>query len=193
MATEDSRGAPESPGAGDGLLERPSGGLPAMSVALVALAVVGTLASLLRVPGGVPRTPLKAELPAQPSEPASPTPIATLAAAVIMPDLSQGAARLTVEPSDSMRFGSPDGGVSIAVEAESVEETVSLTFSRLSDFQVPALPRGYSGTRTAFDLSAYSSERFSLSEYSLLQPIAIAVQLPASLLGPWDAMQRATK
>ena len=193
MSTVDSRGAPESPGAGDGPLERLSGRLPAMSVALVALVVVGALASLFRVPGVVPRTPLKAELPDQPPEPASPTPIATLAAAVVMPDLPHGAARLTVEPSESSRFGSPDGGVSITVEAESVEETVSLTFSGLSDFQVPALPKGYSGTRTAFDLSAYSSEGFSLSEYSLLQPIAIAVQLPASLLGPWAGMQRATK
>ncbi len=182
MAAEDSRGAPESPANSDGLLERLSGRLPAISVAVVALVVVGVLASWFLVPDGVPQAPLQAEFPTQPPEPASPTPLATPTLEVVVPDLPQGAARLMVMPSDSLRFVSPDGGVSIAIEAGSVEEAVSLAFSRLSDTQIPTLPNGYSGTQRAFDLSAYSSEGFSLSEYSFLQPITIGVELPASLI-----------
>ena len=149
---------------------------------MVVLVVVGVLASIFLIRGGVPWAPLQAELPTQPPESASPAIVATPTAVARVPDLSQGTARLTVEPSESLRFVSPDGGVTIEIEAGSVEETLSLTFTRLSDLQIPALPDGISGTERAFDLSVFSPEGFSFSEYSFLQPIIVAVELPASLI-----------
>lgn len=182
MATENPKKASKGSGNSGGLFERLSGRLPAISVAVVGLVVVGVLASLLLIPGGAPQAPLQAEFPTGLPEPTSPTLIATPTAAAKLSDLPQGTARLTVEPSDSLRFVSSDGGVSIAIDAGSVDEAVSLTFTRLSDFQIPALPRGFSGTQMAFDLSAYSLDGFSLLEYSFLLPITIAIELPASLI-----------
>ncbi|MCH9010645.1 MAG: hypothetical protein IIC21_08485 [Chloroflexi bacterium] len=182
MATEDSRNTPGTPGSSDGLLERLSGRLPAISVAVVALVVVGVLASLFLIPGGLRQSPSEADFPAPPPEPASPTPFATPTLEASVPDLPREAARLIVDPSASFRYVSPDGGVTIAIEAGSVEEAVSLTFTGLADFQLPALPDGFSGTQTAFDLSAYSPKGFSLLEYSFLKPITIEVELPPSLI-----------
>ncbi|MCH7653448.1 MAG: hypothetical protein IIB14_07210 [Chloroflexi bacterium] len=182
MATEDSRNTPGTPGSSDGLLERLSGRLPAISVAVVALVVVGVLASLFLIPGGLRQSPSEADFPAPPPEHASPTPFATPTLEPSVPDLPREAARLIVDPSASFRYVSPDGGVTIAIEAGSVEEAVSLTFTGLADFQLPALPDGFSGTQTAFDLSAYSPIGLSLLEYSFLKPITIEVELPPSLI-----------
>lgn len=182
MATEDSRRAREKPGSSDGLLERLSGRLPVITVAVVALVVVGVLASLFMIPGELRQSPSQADFPATPAEPASPTPLATPTPEALVPDLPQEAARLLVEPSASFRYISPDGGVTIAIAADSVEEAVSLIFTGLADFQVPELPDGFSGTQTAFDLSAYSPEGFSLLGYSFLKPITMQVKLPPSLI-----------
>ena len=179
MATEESRGGRESTGTGKGLFERLSGRLPVISVAVVALVVAGVLASFLLIPGGEPPEP---DFPVQLPEPAARTPLATPSAAAIVPDLSQESARLIAEPSETLRFLSSDGGVKIDIAAGSVEEPVSLTFSRLSDFQIPTLPNGFSGTEMAFDLSAFSPEGLSYLDYSFLRPITVAIKLPASLI-----------
>ena len=115
MATEDSRSAPETPGNSDGLFERLSGRLPTISVAVVALVVVGVLASLFLIPGGLPQSPSQADFPAPPPQLASPTLLATPTPEASVPDLPREAARLMVEPSASFRYVSPDGGVTIAI------------------------------------------------------------------------------
>jgi len=69
------------------------------------------------------------------------------------------------------RLVSPDGDVTISLDANTVNAAAQLTYAALSDADIPILPANFTATGKAFDLS---------TESPLLKPITITVALSAA-------------
>jgi len=76
-----------------------------------------------------------------------------------------------ITPDTPTRFVSPDGNVTIDLDANTVNAASQLTYATLSDAEIPALPTDFTGTGKAFDLTI---------DTPLLKPITITVALSAA-------------
>ena len=75
---------------------------------------------------------------------------------------------VSITPDAPARLVSPDGAVTIDLDANTVDAPSKLTYATLSPAEIPALPTNFTATSKAFDLTV---------ETALLKPITITVVL----------------
>ena len=78
---------------------------------------------------------------------------------------------VSITPDAPARLVSPDGDVTVSLDANTVDAPSQLTYTALSVADIPALPTDFTATAKAFDLT---------TDETLLKPITITVAISAA-------------
>ena len=89
-------------------------------------------------------------------------------------------------PDEPAQLVSPQGDVSVDLEAGSISTRAQLPYETVEPAAIPQLPSGYVAVPKAFDLSVIGGEEPLTGPYSFIKPVTITVRLSPETW-PWPA------